>query len=89
VQRGFPVDAVKQAEGRTDMRKIPTQSDVALARARFEAQCIANCDGLPMAVYVWDGESGTKRYAIRHWDETWDNPGLVHVAHPSTIKQGG
>jgi hypothetical protein len=70
------------------MRKTPTQDDVALARARFEAQCMANADGLAMAVYVWDGEAGTKRYAIKHWDETWDNPGLVHVAHPAGAGNG-
>jgi hypothetical protein len=39
---------------------------------------------------VWDGESGVPRYDVRLWnDGQWDDPGIVYVARPSTIEQGG
>jgi hypothetical protein len=40
--------------------------------------------------YIWDGNSGTPAFAIRHWaGRYWDEPNLVRIAHPSTIEQGG
>jgi len=36
-----------------------------------------------------DGESGAPRFAIRYWSgQNWDEPNLVHIAHPGTIEQG-
>jgi hypothetical protein len=68
----------------------PMQDDAAFARIKIEAQKTANREGVSMGLYVWDGEAGTKRYAVRHWnDGQWDDPSVVFVAHPSTIEQGG
>jgi hypothetical protein len=31
-----------------------------------------------------------REYDVRHWnDDQWDDPGIVYVAHPSTIEQDG
>ena len=35
-----------------------------------------------MGLWVWTGEAGTTRYAVRHWSGDWDDPGLTYVARP-------
>jgi hypothetical protein len=56
---------------------------------KLEAQQAANREGVAMGVFVWDGEAGTKRYRVDHWDAgQWDNPGVAFVARPGTIEQG-
>jgi hypothetical protein len=72
------------------MKRVPTHDDVALARVKLDAQRTASREGVSMAVYVWDGKPGAPRYDVRPWsDGQWDDPGIVDVAHPGTIEQGG
>ena len=49
----------------------------------------ASEEGAPMGLFLWTGESGERRYAIRHFDGEWATPDLEYVAYPEVINQFG
>jgi hypothetical protein len=58
---------------------------VPLRKPRGVARRIAS----PLWVFVWTGENGERRYAIRHFDGEWATPDLEYVAYPEVINQFG